>query len=268
MNKVFGLPMGGIMIALLVLLGIGLLAIAMVAWRRPVIFKLGVRNIPRRKAQTVLIVVGLMLSTLITSAALGTGDTLDHSVSQETYDLLGGLDELVVYSQSIEGDVNNGLSVKIDDDAFALVEETFRDDPDIDGILADLIELMPAVNEAKGQAEPEISVSGFDPAGADAFGGVRDLDGNRIDVSALGPNDVVLSEKAAKDLDAEPGDTVTVYYQNMPIPLTVAAVGPDTVMTGVVGSELAVRRLAPARLRKVLGVVLVIAGTKMFIMAL
>ena len=76
---------------------------AWVAWRRPVIFKLGIRNIPRRKAQTTLIVVGLMLSTLIISAALGTGDTLDHSMTADIYDNLGRVDELVVASSEVRG---------------------------------------------------------------------------------------------------------------------------------------------------------------------
>src|SRR3989304_543207 len=62
---------------------------AYIAWRNPVMFKLGLRNIPRRKAQSSLIVVGLMLSTLIISAAFGTGDTLTTSVTSEVYSILG-----------------------------------------------------------------------------------------------------------------------------------------------------------------------------------
>ncbi|HEU0165475.1 MAG TPA: hypothetical protein VFQ54_10555, partial [Thermomicrobiales bacterium] len=81
MDKLFGIPMTSIMIVLVILLGLCLLWVAYIALRRPVIFKLGVRNIPRRKAQTSLIVVGLMLATLIITAALGTGDTLNHSVN-------------------------------------------------------------------------------------------------------------------------------------------------------------------------------------------
>ena len=84
----------------------------------------------------------------------------------------------------------------------------------------------------------EISVAGIDPARAGDFGGVRDLAGNEIDLSALGPNEVVLSETAAEDLAAEPGDTLTAYFQNKPIILTVAAIGPDAVMTGVVDLNL------------------------------
>src|SRR6476660_2158604 len=101
--------MSGILTVLVALLAICLLSVAWVAWRRRVIFKLGVRNIPRRKAQTVLIVVGLMLSTLIIAAALGTGDTIDHSATAATYDQLGHADELVVASRDDkgEGNINN-----------------------------------------------------------------------------------------------------------------------------------------------------------------
>ena len=66
MDEIFGISMSGDHDrSCCVLLALCLLSVAWVAWRRPVIFKLGVRNIPRRKAQTILIVVGLMLSTLI-----------------------------------------------------------------------------------------------------------------------------------------------------------------------------------------------------------
>ena len=70
-------------------------------------FKLGVRNIPRRRAQTTLIVLGLMLSTVIISAAFTTGDTVDRSITSEVYGLLGSVDEVV--SQA---------SASNDDDAF------------------------------------------------------------------------------------------------------------------------------------------------------
>src|SRR5919112_1376353 len=100
MDKVFGLPMSGIATVLVALLALCLLSVAWVAWRRPVIFKLGVRNIPRRRAQTSLIVIGLMLSTLIILAALGTGDTLDYSLTKDVYDNYGNVDTVVVFYQN------------------------------------------------------------------------------------------------------------------------------------------------------------------------
>ncbi|MDP9370585.1 MAG: hypothetical protein M3Q03_20335 [Chloroflexota bacterium] len=44
----------------------------------------------------------MILSTLIISAALGTGDTIDHSVTVDVYDNLGSVDEPVVASQDGE----------------------------------------------------------------------------------------------------------------------------------------------------------------------
>ena len=57
--------------------------LALLALRRPVFFKLGLRPIPRRRAQSTLIVLGLMLATLIITAAFITGDTLSHTIRTE-----------------------------------------------------------------------------------------------------------------------------------------------------------------------------------------
>lgn len=57
-------------------------------------------------------------------------------------------------------------------------------------------------------------------------------------------------------------------YSNEPMAAGSVAIRAGGTRRGGVGSDLAVRRLVPARLRKVLGVVLVIAGAKMFLTAL
>src|SRR5262245_36958094 len=146
MSEIFGVPMTSIMTVLLVLLGLCLLSVAWVAWRRPVIFKLGIRNIPRRKAQTVLIVVGLMLSTLIIAAALGTGDTIAYSATAETYNTLGAVDVLVVYSQSEDGkgDINTAINDHIDEGVVGQVETAFQGTDLIDGVMPVLIANVPA----------------------------------------------------------------------------------------------------------------------------
>jgi len=85
MKNLFGIPMTNIMIVLLVLLGIALGTVLFVVLRNRIMFFIGLRNIPRRPAQTVLIVIGLMLSTLIISAAFTTGDTVDHGLTSTSY---------------------------------------------------------------------------------------------------------------------------------------------------------------------------------------
>lgn len=236
MDTIFGVSMNGAMVVLLVLLAVCLAAVAWVAWRRPVIFKLGIRNIPRRKTQTTLIVIGLMLSTLITSAALGTGDTIDHSVTATVYDVLGRVDEIVVYSQGPDGQFETALSTKIDASALTIVEDAVRDDPLVDGVMPVLFEVVPAVNLAAGQSEPNVIIAGIDPARVEPFGGLISIDGSAIDLGVLPENAVVLSEETAEKLSAKTGDAITVYYGNQPFALTVAAVAKDSVLSGVLGS--------------------------------
>src|SRR5688572_3801928 len=95
MNEIFGLSMTIIASVCAAITALILIAVAYIAWRNPVMFKMGLRNIPRRKAQTALIIIGLMLSTLIMSAAFGTGDTLTSSVTAEVYNVLGEADEVI-----------------------------------------------------------------------------------------------------------------------------------------------------------------------------
>ncbi len=232
MNEIFGIRMTAIMQTLVVLLALCLLAVAWVAWRRPVVFKLGVRNIPRRKAQTLLIVVGLMLSTLIISAALGTGDTIDHSATAETYRSLGHVDELVVASQDVEGDVDSAYAAKFDAAKLGLIEQTFAGDARVDGILPVLLETVPVLNEAKGQGEPVSYLAGVDAARLDQFGGLRAVGGETVDLAATAEDEVVVSETTADKLAAEVGDTLTVFYGNRPVPLRVVAVAEDTPLSG------------------------------------
>ena len=92
MDNIFGIPMNTILVILAIVVGICLISIAAIALFRPVIFKMAMRNPPRRKTQTILIVVGLMLATLIISSALTTGDTLDHTIKKLSYDSLNRVD--------------------------------------------------------------------------------------------------------------------------------------------------------------------------------
>lgn len=264
MSTIFGISMTAIMIVLLVLLTLCLLGVAWVALRRPVVFKLGVRNIPRRRAQTVLIVIGLMLSTLIIAAALGTGDTIDWSATAATYDQLGEVDELVVYSRSDEneGNVSNAFEETIPQTVVEQLEAAFPEtgsDRPIDGLVPVLIEGVPtflAKVDAAGQpiiengqpkaeqAEPFTYLIGVDPARLAEVGGLKTIDGDDFDLGTLQPFDltvggftlhgsqVAISETMADDLGAEEGDLLAAFYNNQPVPLQVVAVVEDSPLSG------------------------------------
>ncbi|MCX6050314.1 MAG: hypothetical protein NT075_34895, partial [Chloroflexi bacterium] len=72
-----------------------LLYLLFLSLRKPVLAKLGIRNIPRRPAQSVLIVLGLTLSTIIIVSSLSTGDTLSYSVQRHAVEAYGQVDEVI-----------------------------------------------------------------------------------------------------------------------------------------------------------------------------
>lgn len=72
-----------------------LLYLAFLWWRNPVLMKIGLRNLTRRKGQSVLIVIGLTLSTIIVISSLGVGDTLRFSVQKQAVSAYGKVDEII-----------------------------------------------------------------------------------------------------------------------------------------------------------------------------
>ena len=96
MQKVFGLPALELAIGMSVLLIVIFMIICIGAARRFILVKMGTRNIPRRKGQSTLIIIGLMLSSIIIAASLGIGDTVRYSVRSVTLDFLGPTDETII----------------------------------------------------------------------------------------------------------------------------------------------------------------------------
>ncbi len=84
-----------IAIVLVIILTLLLGILGFLSVRQPIMAKLGVRNIPRRPTQSLLIIIGLTLSTVIIISSLSTGDTLDHSVTSQAVEAYGEIDEIL-----------------------------------------------------------------------------------------------------------------------------------------------------------------------------
>jgi len=230
----FGVSMTSIMIVLLILLAICLSSGLWVLWRQRVIFKMGMRNIPRRPAQTALIIIGLMLSTLIVSAALTTGDTLNNTITSVVYDVMGHTDEVVVLSPGNKdaNDTSIGSNFFPQDVTAQLRSNVDKNAP-IDGMMPMIFQSVPAVNTRNNLHEPALSLTGIDPADIEAFGGLHDQSGKSIDINSLPAGEIVMNKTAADKLDAQVGDPITIYTGNEPHNLKVAAIADDSLMTGM-----------------------------------
>jgi putative ABC transport system permease protein len=230
MTSLFGIPMESIMYVLLVIFAIGVASVAYIALTNRTMFKMGLRNLPRRGLQTGLVVVGLMLATLITTAAFTTGDTVEYSIGKFGYDYLQRTD-LSVNFQGNEGDaVSTGSYAP--EGSIGAFEARFPDDPDIDGFMPFLFEPVPAINDRTKLSEPAVTLVGIDPERLERLGGLRLAGGGKADLGALGTDDVLLSKRAADKLDADAGDTITVFVDGVTTQIRVAAIVENEMASG------------------------------------
>ena len=220
MEKLFGMPIEQLMVALLVVFGVMVAIVGLVALRKPVMLKLALRNIPRRRAQTVLIVLGLMLATLLFSASFATGDTMTHSIRVQAVRELGEVD-VVVRAESLEA--SGGLAY-FDQSYFETVRERLSDNPEVEGVAPVVTEVAPVVVPATRLSEPEVDILGYAEEQMGGFDQLVDVRGKSVSLADLSPNQVYVSSEAADKLGVVPGDTVLVFLRAEPAALNVAGI--------------------------------------------
>ncbi|MBI2765135.1 MAG: FtsX-like permease family protein [Chloroflexi bacterium] len=232
MNELFGLSMTYIAAGTVIATAIILLFVALIAVRNPVMFKMGLRNIPRRKAQTALIIVGLMLSTLIISAAFGTGDTLTNSITSEVYDMAGNADELISWDAEKQPAPVAQQTIplaKVDE-----LRQEFAGDPDIQAFVPFLDEQIPLQDTRTKLNEASPRLVAFRTDDAKALGGLRDTGGNTV---TLAGNEIAVNQDLADAIDAKVGDTLLAFYEGKSTEFKVKAIVPSTLLGGAFNSN-------------------------------
>ena len=223
MEELFGVSMDTIMIALLVVFLPVLAGIVFMAWRNPVMLKLGLRNIPRRKSQTVLIIVGIMISTLIMAAAFGTGDSISYSIRSNAVDSLGTIDEIIVSARATESDTLGSASY-FPFQRYEQLQADLSGLDSIDGLAPSIGELVPTVNSRTSLSEGQMRIAGVDPNTLDGFGRFKLLNGQEVRLETLGPNDALINEEAANELGAVPGDELVAFVAGSGMPFRVQGI--------------------------------------------
>ena len=227
MNELFGLSMTYIAAGCVAVTACILLFVGFIAWRNPVMFKNGLRNIPRRPAQTALIIVGLMLSTVIMTAAFGTGDTLTYSVSAEVYNILGPVDEVIHWDAKVYPAAEDKRVIPLSQvDQW---RQQYANNPSIKALIPYLQETIPVTDQRTrlNQAFPQITATR--PGDLAAVGGLKDTNGKPVE---LGPNDIGLNTTLRDKLDARVGDTISLFYGGKNVDLTVKAILPNSLSSG------------------------------------
>jgi putative ABC transport system permease protein len=203
--------------------GVLLLVLLVFAVFNRILLKMALRNIPRRRAQTVLILFGLMLATLITTASLAVGDTLTYSLVAIQLPQLGGVDEAFTRHQN---HTPQGASAT-DADFFSPAQTAdvivrSLADPNVANALGVLVAPGGMVDTTTNQASSRnVAVFGVPPDFSSVWGTLRSRSGASLDVAALGAGEVFIGNALADRLNAHGGDTLSLFVDAHPISVTV-----------------------------------------------
>ena len=228
MTKLFGIPMGDMLVILAIALAIALAVVAVLAARNRMLLKLGVRNVGRRRARSALIVVGLMLGTTIIAAALTTGDTMSHTIRSTVTRSLGQTDEVVSAkgaAEDIAGELGQATGTGyFDEGVVQQVNGALQGSNLVDGITGAIIEDVALQAPVQRQTEPSVTLFAPDAVRMDGFGEIHKIGGGVASLNDLGPRDVFLNQKAATALGVRVGDPVRVFAGKRPITMRVRAI--------------------------------------------
>ena len=213
MEELFGLSMNVIMVFLLAIFLAGMAVVAVMALRNRIMLRLALRNIPRRRTQTVLIIIGIMLSSVIMAAAFGTGDTIRFSIHNEAVKTLGTIDEIIVSARATAED-SFGTSSYVPYERFLQIRGELEALESVDGLSPGIGETVPGVNSRTSLSEGRMRVAGVDPSSLSGFGTITLTSGAEARLEDLAVDEAYVNDRAAEELEARPGDDIRIFVDS------------------------------------------------------
>jgi len=220
MNELFGIPIERLMLVLVAVFGAGALILIVLAVRDRTSFRMAVRNLPRRKIQTALIVAGLMLATLLFSAAFTTGDTLTESLRAQALENIGRVDVVVKAEQPESGGgvafgpgagaaaVPEAREKYFDESLANEVRDRLSGVESVAGVAPLAKETVPVSSSETDLSEPVVDVLGMDADSMKGFDVLKTASDKTLSVGDLEENKVYVSRDAAEGLGIVVGDKV------------------------------------------------------------
>jgi len=209
-DTLFSIPTNQLTLILLVVLAAGALTLAFLATRDRTSSRMAVRNIPRRRAQSALIVTGLMLATVLFSAAFTTGDTLTTSLRTQALENIGRVDVVVKAKQPESGGgipFGPGAGVAqapdareryFDRDVAGVVRDRLADEENVAGVAPLAKESAPVTSPDTDLSEPRVDVLGMDADSMRDFDHLTTKSGETLSVTDLEGKETISARRPPK----------------------------------------------------------------------
>ncbi|MFQ6107233.1 MAG: ABC transporter permease [Thermoplasmata archaeon] len=200
-----------VLLVVIVFAIVGTLALQNVSQR-----KMAMRNLVRRKRNLAIVVGGLLVGTAIITSSLVIGDTLGYLFENSIYQQLGEIDEFIHTPGGNQTSNETGI--------FSYFNYSYYDNlrnakdqrqlPSVDGLVPIIYETVPAMNPGSQLAEPSASLWGVDPQASREIGDFWDIGGSVVDEESIlsAPDAAIINMRLANSIDAEEGDSITVFY--------------------------------------------------------
>src|SRR5215218_9136785 len=171
---------------LLAVFGAGALILGLSALRNRVSFRMAARNLPRRRTQTILVVLGLMLATMLFSASFTTGDTLTNSLRVQSLENLGQVDVQVQADGSNAsgqqfGQTSSERASYFDAKVSGEVRDRLSGENRVAGVAPAAIETVPVTAKGSELSEPTTDVLGVDQERIEGFDRLTTSSGKMLD---------------------------------------------------------------------------------------
>ena len=218
MEELFGVPTQQLMWILLAVFGAAALILGLSALRNRVSFRMAARNLPRRRTQTILVVLGLMLATMLFSASFTTGDTLTNSLRVESLKNLGQVDvQVQAKGSGASGQQQFGPTTSERAELLRREGRGRRARPALrQGPRLGRRPCGHRDRPCDGQGQrPQRAQHGRARPGRklhEGFDSLTTASGKTLNPSDLGKNEVYLSADAAKGLDVDKGDEIEATF--------------------------------------------------------
>ncbi|GER87130.1 hypothetical protein KDW_12920 [Dictyobacter vulcani] len=210
MTQFFGISIDTLTPILLIVTGIIMGGTLLLALANRIFFKIGVRNVSRRRTQMGLIVFALMLSTTLLSGVLATGDVMTAAVQSVAVYNWGNIDEL------IEG--GHGSLGTYPQWVYERVKRRSQGSSDIAAVGAVLNESgLLIADQTSRQVRSNVGALAVLPGSEAGFGGLSDVASKKPrPVSALADQTVYLNQTCATLINARPNDRLYIYSSRWP----------------------------------------------------
>jgi len=185
--------------------GLVVLAVAALAVRRRILFRVAVRNIGRRKSQVVLAIAGLLIATSILSGSFVIGDSLNFAIRSAVFRDLDLVDETVTLGGA------QGASPFFDLSVYDGLRDRLSAMPHVDGLGPRVDVRVSVLHDQAELFEGQAFLIGFDPV---ADPGVFVLaDGSSSTGAELTASffQAFVTSSLASAIEAGPGDTIRIF---------------------------------------------------------